>query len=396
MDDVLKAVRSEFLKGNPVVILDENREVEGDFVFPAELMGERQANLFVKEGRGLFCVVGPEEELLERGFFKLPTNYGANYFVPVDFGDGTGVSAAERATTCRKVAERRLTISSFKYPGHVMVIGAKKFATRRGHSEASTALVEMCGFSPYSAIVEILNEEGNSHDLEHVRRLAREKNLVLLSIEDVWRLYVKHKQLIRVKARAKLPTEFGTFEIVSFENELDFKEHFAVVRDWGTGVPLVRVHSECVTGDCLSSLRCDCGSQLSRALKLIGERGGVLIYLRQEGRGIGLSEKICAYQLQDGGLDTYDANVVLGHKPDERDYAAAYQILKALGIERIVLLTNNPDKERQLSEYGIEIVKTERLFGRVTPYNEKYLLAKATRLRHRLEELLRGKGGSSS
>lgn len=396
MDDVLETVRSEFLRGNPVVILDETREVEGDLVFPAELMGERQVNLFVREGGGLFCVVGPEEELLERGFFRLPTNYGANYFVPVDFGEGTGISASERALTCRKVAERRLTVSSFRYPGHVTLIGAKKLSLRKGHSEASTALVEMCGFSPYSVIVEILNAEGNSHDLEYVRRLAREKNLVLLSVEEVWGLYVRHRQLIRVRARATLPTDFGTFEIVSFENELDFKEHFAVVKDWGAGIPLVRVHSECVTGDCLSSLRCDCGTQLSRALELIGERGGILVYLRQEGRGIGLSEKIRAYQLQDGGLDTYDANVVLGHKPDERDYAAAYQILRALGVEKITLLTNNPDKERQLAEYGIEVVRTERLFGRVTPHNERYLLAKATRLRHRLEELLRGKGGNQS
>ncbi|AFG34915.1 GTP cyclohydrolase II [Fervidobacterium pennivorans DSM 9078] len=385
-EEFVQSIRDDFLNGKPVVVIDEEREIEADFVFPAELMDERITEFFVRYGKGLFCVVGPEENLLKRGFFRLPSNYGANYFVPIDWGTGTGISTIERATTCNKISDETTTLQDFKYPGHVTLIGAKEFTTRRGHSESSVELVRLLGFKPFSCIVEILDETGNSHNLEYVKDLAKHFKLKVITINQIWKLYVKHEKLIEVKAVARLPTEYGEFEIYAFDNKLDGKEHVAIVRKWpDQSIPLVRIHSECFTGDTLSSLRCDCGSQLSSALKRIAENGGILIYLRQEGRGIGLTNKIKAYSLQDKGIDTYEANVKLGFKPDERDYAAAYQILKSLGVQRIVLLTNNPEKVKQLEDFGISVERTERLFGRLTEHNKFYLKTKMVRFNHLLE-----------
>ncbi len=381
---VLKDLREYFLSSKPIILIDKDREMEGDLVYPAELIDGGMVEFFVRYGKGLFCLVAPEDDLLGRGFFKLPTNYGANYFVPIDFGNGTGISAYERAITCRALTDKDKGISEFRYPGHVVLIGSQGFSKRRGHSESSVELMKMCGFKPYSVIVEILNEKGDSHDFDYLNKLAEKFELKIMNIEDVWRLYVLNNQLIKVKSVAKLPTNYGVFEIISFDNKLDYKEHFALIKQW-QGVPLVRIHSECVTGDCLSSLRCDCGSQLGRALKMMGKEGGILIYLRQEGRDIGLSAKISAYELQDKGLDTYEANVKLGFKPDQRDYAAASQILKALGSDKIRLLTNNPSKVEALESYGINVVEVVKLYGEVTKFNVNYLKAKIEKFGHLIE-----------
>jgi 3,4-dihydroxy 2-butanone 4-phosphate synthase/GTP cyclohydrolase II len=387
-EELIQSIRDDFLNGKPVIVIDEEREIEADFVYPAELMNREITEFFVRYGKGLFCVVGPEENLLKRGFFRLPTNYGANYFVPIDWGFGTGISTVERATTCNKISDESTTLQDFKYPGHVTLIGAKGFTTRRGHSESSVELVRLLGFKPFSCIVEILDENGDSHNLEYVKHLAKQFNLKVLTINQIWKLYIKHEQLIKVKSTARLPTEYGEFEIYAFDNRLDGKEHVAIVKKWpDQSIPLVRIHSECFTGDTLSSLRCDCGSQLSSALNRIAENGGILIYLRQEGRGIGLTNKINAYHLQDKGLDTYEANITLGFKPDERDYTAAYQILKSLGVKRLVLLTNNPEKVKQLEDFGIHVERTERLFGRVTEHNKFYLKTKMVRFNHLLKDI---------
>jgi 3,4-dihydroxy 2-butanone 4-phosphate synthase/GTP cyclohydrolase II len=387
-EELIQSIRDDFLNGKPVIVIDEEREIEADFVYPAELMNRQITEFFVRYGKGLFCVVGPEENLLKRGFFRLPSNYGANYFVPIDWGSGTGISTVERATTCNKISDESTTLQDFKYPGHVTLIGAKGFTTRRGHSESSVELVRLLGFKPFSCIVEILDENGDSHNLEYVKHLAKQFNLKVLTINQIWKLYIKHEQLIKVKSTARLPTEYGEFEIYAFDNRLDGMEHVAIVKKWpDQSIPLVRIHSECFTGDTLSSLRCDCGSQLSSALKRIAENGGILIYLRQEGRGIGLTNKINAYHLQDKGLDTYEANITLGFKPDERDYTAAYQILKSLGVKRIVLLTNNPEKVKQLEDFGIHVERTERLFGRVTEHNKFYLKTKMVRFNHLLKDI---------
>lgn len=382
--DLVGIVREQFLQGKPVILIDPEREMEADFVYPAEIISPEIVEFVTKYGKGLFCAVGPETELLERGFFKLPSNYGANYFIPVDFPStklATGIPAIERAVTCNRLADCKTTLKDYKYPGHVILIGATSFSKRRGHSESSVELVKLAGFSPYSVIVEILDEEGNSHNIQYAYDIGKRFGLTVLTIPEVWREYVRREQLVTVKSRALLPTRFGTFQIVSFENKLDFKEHFALVKNY-SGVPLVRIHSECVTGDCLGSLRCDCGSQLERAMKMLNENGGILLYLRQEGRGIGLTWKVAAYELQDMGIDTYDANIQLGFKPDEREYAVAAQMLKAMGVTEVKLLTNNTDKIAQLESYGIIVTERVPLLGMVTKHNLRYIKAKVERFSH--------------
>ncbi|PLV57199.1 bifunctional 3,4-dihydroxy-2-butanone-4-phosphate synthase/GTP cyclohydrolase II [Thermotoga sp. SG1] len=384
----MESLREFFESGKPAVLVDRKREKEADFVFPAQLITEEVANFFVTHGKGLFCIAADEEDLLRRGFVKLSTNYRANYFLPVDWGNGTGISASERAETCRKVAEGKF-FHEFRYPGHVAVLGGVGFQRRQGHTEASLEVVQLAGYNRYAVIIEILNDRGDSHDLDFVFRIAEKFSLPVIEMEEVWQEFIRKKQLITKKAEALLPTDFGVFKIVSFENHLDRKEHFAVVKEpFGEVVP-VRIHSECVTGDVLSSLRCDCGSQLANFLKYISNHGGVLIYLRQEGRGIGLSNKIAAYSLQDTGLDTVEANRALGFSEDERDYAPAAQILKALGIRKVLLFTNNQRKAVDLERYGIEVVETKRLYGRVTSHNRFYLSTKMRKLGHKLEEILR-------
>jgi len=384
----VESLREFFESGKPAVLVDRKRENEADFVFPAQLITEEVANFFVTHGKGLFCVAADEEDLLRRGFVKLSSNYQANYFLPVDWGSGTGISASERAETCRKVAEGKF-FHEFRYPGHVAVLGGVGFQRRQGHTEASLEIVQLAGYNRYAVIIEILSDRGDSHDLDFVFRLAEKFSLPVLEMEEVWQEFIRKKQLITKKAEANLPTDFGVFKIVSFENHLDNKEHFAVVKEpFGEVVP-VRIHSECVTGDVLSSLKCDCGSQLANFLRYMSAHGGILIYLRQEGRGIGLSNKIAAYSLQDKGLDTVEANRVLGFSEDERDYAPAVQILKALGIERVLLFTNNQRKTVGLEKYGIEVVETKRLYGRVTPHNRFYLSTKMKKLGHELEEIFR-------
>lgn len=386
---ILEKVREEFLKNKPIILVDEEREIEGDLVFPAQMITPEIVEFMTKYGKGLFCVVAPQDELLNRGFFKLPSNFGANYFIPVDYPSSrlsTGIPAKERAITCQKIANSSCKINDFKYPGHVTVIGAVEFSKRKGHSESSVELLKMTGFKPYSVIIEILDEEGDSHNLRYLEKLAKQFDLLIISIKDVWKEYIKHQQLLRVKAKANLPTKYGTFKIVSFDNFLDAKDHFALVKDY-SGIPFVRIHSECVTGDCLNSLRCDCGSQLENALRFIQKEGGVILYLRQEGRDIGLSWKVNAYELQDNGLDTYEANVKLGFKPDERDYAIAVQMLKAMEIDRIRLLTNNPDKVKQLREYGIDVVEEVPITGNITKQNVNYLKTKAEKFGHLIQNI---------
>lgn len=399
--NLIAKVRNEFLSGRPVILVDEEREVEADFIYPAELISNEVVNFFVTYGKGLFCVVGPELDLMQRGFFKLPSNYNANYFITLDYLRDdlkciqTGIPADERAFTCQKISDISTRLSDFKYPGHVTLIGAKDFWYRKGHSESSIELVKMSGFRPYSVIIEILDEQGNSHNLDYIYEFAKKNNLLVLSINDVWREYIKNNNLLSVKSEAILPTEFGTFRIISFERTVTSSKgeyanmdsrvpninDFALVRKFD-GVPIVRIHSECVTGDCLGSIRCDCGSQLNTAVKLIQKYGGVLLYLRQEGRGIGLDWKVKAYELQDKGFDTYDANVTLGFKPDERDYAIAVQMLKALKITKVRLLTNNPEKVKQLENYGIEVLERIPLYGNVTKSNAKYIKTKIEKFGH--------------
>ncbi|MFN3691752.1 MAG: GTP cyclohydrolase II, partial [Fervidobacterium sp.] len=313
-----------------------------------------------------------------------------------------GIPTHERAITCKKISDASTKLNDFRYPGHVTLIGAKDFWYRKGHSESSVELVKMLGFSPYSVIIEILDENGDSHNLDYVYKLARKNNLLILSIKDVWKEYVKNNNLLSIKSKATLPTEFGIFKIISFErSDTTFNRDLANVKNFQQtiddfalfkefeGIPIVRVHSECVTGDCLNSLRCDCGSQLSTALRVLQKYGGVLLYLRQEGRGIGLEWKVKAYELQDKGFDTYDANVALGFRPDERDYAIAVQMLKALQIKKVRLLTNNPEKVKQLENYGIEVVERIPLYGNITKSNAEYIKTKVEKFGHLFDDVIK-------
>jgi 3,4-dihydroxy 2-butanone 4-phosphate synthase/GTP cyclohydrolase II len=387
----LEKLRKSLLEGKPIILIDEEREVEADLIYPAELANAEVIN-FMLQAKGMLCLAMDEEEALKRGFFKLPSkNNETNFLISVDYKETfTGISAEERALTAKKIAEG-LDIKHFRYPGHLHLLGGIGINKRKGHTEASLELVEMLGFKRYAVIIELLDEEGNSHNFEFIRNFAKKHDLPMVTIKEVFKEVVRKKCFVKVFAQAKLPSKYGTFKIVAFENELDFKEHVAIVKE-PYDVPLVRLHSECLTGDTLASLKCDCGSQLANALKMIAQEGGILLYLRQEGRGIGLKNKIRAYELQDKGFDTFEANKMLGFSEDERDFSIAYQMLKALGVSKVRLLTNNPRKVKALEEFGIEVVEVIPIFGEVNEINKPYLEAKMLKLGHNLKPLLEGKG----
>ncbi|AFL94258.1 bifunctional 3,4-dihydroxy-2-butanone 4-phosphate synthase/GTP cyclohydrolase II protein for riboflavin biosynthesis [Thermococcus cleftensis] len=377
-------IRKAVLDGKPVVLIDEGREFEADLVYPAEIASSEVVN-FMLSAKGLLCLTMDMDEALERGFFPLLSKEGeTNFLVPVDYSETfTGITAEERALTARKIAEG-LSVKAFRYPGHLHLLGGVGLNRRRGHTESSLELMEFLGFKRYALIVEILDEEGDSHNRDYALNFAREHGLPVLTTDDVWKEFVRRKQLIRVYANARLPTRYGEFRIIAFDNELDFREHVAIVKEPYGEVPLVRIHSKCLTGDTLASLKCDCGSQLAHALMMIAQEGGILLYMDQEGRGIGLKEKIKAYELQDKGLDTVEANDALGHKADERTYEAAFQMLRALGVSKVKLITNNPAKAKALEEFGIEVVEIIPAPGEVTEHNRPYLRVKAEKLGHRL------------
>jgi len=380
----VRKLRKAVLNGKPIVLMDDRREFEADLIYPAEKASPDVVN-FMLSMKGLLCLTMDMDEALKRGFFPLPSKEGeTNFLIPVDYRETfTGITAEERALTARKIT-KGLSAKAFRYPGHLHLLGGIGLNRRRGHTESSLELMEFLGFKRYALIVEILDDRGDSHNRDYAFDLARKNGLPVLTTDDVWKEFVKRKQLIRVYANARLPTRYGEFRIVAFDNELDFKEHVAIVKEPYGEVPLVRVHSKCLTGDTLASLKCDCGSQLANSLRMISQEGGILLYMDQEGRGIGLKEKIKAYELQDKGLDTVEANEALGHKADERTYEAAFQMLRALGVSRIRLITNNPSKAKALKEFGIEVVETIPAPGEVTEHNRPYLKIKAEKLGHKL------------
>ena len=380
----LEEIRKAILDGKPVVLIDDRREFEADLIYPAEIASAEVVN-FMLSAKGLLCLTMDMDEALKRGFFRLPSKEGeTNFLIPVDYKETfTGITAEERALTAKKLAEG-LSVEHFRYPGHLHLLGGIGLNRRRGHTESSLELMEFLGFKRYALIIEILDEKGDSHNREYALKFAEEHGLPVITTDDVWKEFVKRKQLIKVYANARLPTRYGEFRIISFDNELDFKEHVAIVKEPYGDVPLVRIHSKCLTGDTLASLKCDCGSQLANSLRMIAQEGGILLYMDQEGRGIGLKEKIKAYELQDKGLDTVEANEALGFKADERTYEAAFQMLRALGVSKVRLITNNPAKVKALEEFGIEVVEVVPALPEVTEYNRPYLRVKAEKLGHRL------------
>ncbi|AEX85345.1 GTP cyclohydrolase II [Marinitoga piezophila KA3] len=379
-----------FFSNKPIILWDKKKENEADFVFPAEMANKDIINFLISNGKGLLCLASEEKNLLQRGFFKLPSNnadiLNTNYFISIDHKKTiTGISSKERAKTIKSISENT-TINDYKYPGHIQLLGSIGLNKRKGHTESSIELMKLLGFKPFSILIEILDENGNSHNFNYIKSLSQKFKIPIISVEDIAVEVFKSNLYVTPISEANLPTQFGSFKIIGFKNNFDEKEHFAIYTGNLKNTPLlVRIHSECVTGDVLTSRKCDCGSQLHLAMKKIQENGsGLIIYLRQEGRDIGITNKIKAYELQDKGMDTVEANEKIGMPADNRDYAIAAQILKSLNIKNIILMTNNPDKVNQLKKYGINVINTIQHIGEVTPENKFYLKIKKIKMNHNL------------
>ena len=384
-------------RGEVVIVVDaEDRENEGDYICAAEKATPETMNL-VLSGRGDFCLsVLPETAdrleilpLVDSNNSKL----GTAFMTPLDHIDcRTGVTAEERCLTVKTIADPHSRPEDFVRPGHVHLLVAKQGGVlrRAGHTEASLDLVRMAGLQPAGVLCEILDETGNRASRDHLLKLAQQQNLQIISIEQLIAHRRISEKLVHRSAEAKLPTKYGDFDIISYS--VDFEDLEPVVIRMGDlsnseQAPLVRMHSSCFTGDVLTSLRCDCGDQLNMALEMISHNGcGAVVYLPQEGRGIGLAEKIKAYSLQDHGLDTVEANHALGHKADMRDYGVGLQILKDLGLTRLRLLTNNPKKIEafNLRGYDVQVVDQVPIISDANKHNEKYLETKRDKMGHRL------------
>jgi 3,4-dihydroxy 2-butanone 4-phosphate synthase / GTP cyclohydrolase II len=386
----------EDLKAGKIVIVvdDEDRENEGDFVALAEGITAESINFMVTHGRGLVCTPISEEIAVKLDLSPMVAantdSHGTAFTISVDHvSTTTGISAQERAATVRELVNEDSVPSDFKRPGHIFpLIGKKGGVLRRaGHTEAAIDLAKMAGSKSAGVICEIMKEDGTMARVPELVELAKQHNMKLITIKDLITYRNKTEQMVKREVEINLPTEYGDFKAVGFSNILDNKEHVALVKgDISDGeAVLVRVHSECLTGDVFGSNRCDCGPQLHAALSQIEKEGrGVLLYMRQEGRGIGLINKMKAYKLQEEGLDTVEANEQLGFAPDLRDYGIGAQILKDLGINKMKLLTNNPRKIAGLKGYDLEVTERVALQMPHNASNEDYLKTKKSKLGHML------------
>ncbi|MGM0805943.1 MAG: bifunctional 3,4-dihydroxy-2-butanone-4-phosphate synthase/GTP cyclohydrolase II [Bacillota bacterium] len=377
-----------------IVVDDEDRENEGDFVALAEGITPETINFMVTHGRGLVCTPISEEIARKLDLSPMVTtntdSHGTAFTISVDhISTTTGISAQERAATVRELVNTESLPTDFKRPGHIFpLIGKNGGVLRRaGHTEAAIDLAQMAGSKSAGVICEIMKEDGTMARVPELVELAKQHNMKLITIKDLITYRNKTEQMVKREVEINLPTEFGDFKAIGFSNVLDEKEHVALVKgDVENGEPvLVRVHSECLTGDVFGSARCDCGLQLHAALSQIEKEGrGVLLYMRQEGRGIGLINKMKAYKLQEEGLDTVEANEQLGFAPDLRDYGIGAQILKDLGISKMKLLTNNPRKIAGLKGYDLEVTDRVALQMPHNKNNEDYLKTKKSKLGHML------------
>ncbi|MFB0525842.1 MAG: bifunctional 3,4-dihydroxy-2-butanone-4-phosphate synthase/GTP cyclohydrolase II [bacterium] len=384
-------------KGKMVIVIDDKeRENEGDLVMAASKVTPEAINFMAKYGRGLICLAIVGERLDKLGIRPMVANgvelREAAFTVSVDARKGTttGISAHDRATTVKAIINPRIRPSDLCSPGHIFPLRYQEggVLVRAGHTEAAVDLTKLAGLYPAGVICEIMHENGRMARTPELLRFARKHRMAIITIADLIEYRRRTEKFIKRIATAGLPTEFGEFRIILYKSLLDNEHHLALVKGEVKGKKdvLVRVHSSCLTGDILHSLRCDCGSQLHRAMEIIEKKGqGVILYMHQEGRGIGLVNKVKAYELQDKGLDTVEANKVLGFKPDLRDYGIGAQILADLGLSTIALLTNNPRKIVGIEGHGLKVTKRIPLEIRPTRVNKKYLRVKKKKLGHMLE-----------
>lgn len=386
----------DFRNGQFVIVVDdEDRENEGDFIIAAEKITPEAVNFMLKNGRGVLCApitISRCKELeLDPQVSANTSLLGTPFTVTIDKVDGctTGVSTADRAATIKALADPESTPSTFARPGHINPLYAQDNGVlrRAGHTEASIDLARLAGLYPAAALIEIMNEDGTMARMPQLVEIAKKNNLKIISIKDLIEYRLKKESLVEKGEEVDMPTAHGHFRLIPFRQKSNGFEHVALIKgEWNEDEPiLVRVHSSCITGDIFGSQRCDCGAQLHQAMELIDKAGkGVIVYLNQEGRGIGLMNKMRAYKLQEEGMDTVDANLCLGFKADERDYGVGAEILRKIGVHKMRLITNNPVKRIGLESYGLTITENVGIEIEPNTYNSRYLHTKAERMGHTL------------
>ncbi|MDI9878579.1 bifunctional 3,4-dihydroxy-2-butanone-4-phosphate synthase/GTP cyclohydrolase II [Flectobacillus longus] len=399
LDSIEEAI--EAIRNGEIIIVadDEDRENEGDMICASEAITPEMVNFMIREGRGLMCVSLTEERCNELGLEMMVGNNTASHETPftvsVDLlghGCTTGISAPDRAKTIQALVDENIRPEELGRPGHIFPLKARKEGVlrRTGHTEAAMDFAKLAGFKPSGVLIEVLNEDGTMARLPDLRRMADKFNLKLVTIKDLVEYRLKTESLIKREIGVDMPTERGHFDLIAFKQLNTGESHLALVKGtWEKDEPvLVRVHSSCVTGDIFGSCRCDCGAQLHNAMEMVEKAGkGVVLYMFQEGRGIGLINKLKAYKLQEQGRDTVEANLELGFKMDERDYGVGAQILRDLGVGKIKLISNNPKKRAALFGYGLEIVETVAIEIAPNPHNERYLQTKRDKMGH---DILKG------
>ncbi len=392
----IEAALDDFRQGKFVIVVDdEDRENEGDFITAAEMITPEKVNFMLRNGRGVLCApitMSRAAELeLDHQVEDNTSMLGTPFTVTVDLLEGctTGVSTHDRAATIRALADPNRKPSDFGRPGHINPLYAqdKGVLRRAGHTEAAVDLARLSGLQPAAALIEILNEDGTMARMPQLKEVAREHGLKIISIRDLIAYRLKQESLVERGVEADMPTADGHFHIIPFRQKSNGLEHVVLYKGtWTEDEPvLVRMHSSCMTGDIFGSQRCDCGEQLHKSMRMIEKEGkGLIVYLSQEGRGIGLMNKIAAYKLQEQGDDTVDANIHLGFRPDEREYGVGAQILREMGVGKIRLITNNPVKRVGLESYGLTIVENVPIVVEPNDYNRRYLETKRTRMGHKL------------
>ena len=386
--------------GKPVVVVDdEDRENEGDLVLPAQVVTYEWLNFIINQARGLMCVpvsVEVAQRLqLDPMTARNTDHHGTAFTISVDAAEGTttGISTGDRLKTVLDLADPTKKAEDFLRPGHMFPLIAKKGGVleRRGHTEAAVDLAKLCGFEPVGVIMEILNQDGTMARRDDLFEFCEEHDLKIITVDELILYRKKNEKLVKNEADVRIPTKFGEFEFVGYSDQIENKEYLAIIKGNVRGKEnvTVRLHSECLTGDVFGSKRCDCQDQLHKSLHEIENKGeGLVIYLRQEGRGIGILNKLKAYKLQDQGYDTVEANHKLGFEDDLRDYAVAAQIIKDLNIKSISLMTNNPSKIKGLETYGIKVVDREEIEIPANDVDEKYLKTKKEKMGHLLKQKL--------